>query len=497
MSSVFKKFGSLKKGENKGKVKKGKKGKKDDNSGPTEVIPTSPPEQPQQPQQLQQPPVEVNELPNPSLSVPQEGGGVPPGGNPAAPGEEIIEEGLPARALYEYEPEQEDEIPLAEGDFVIVYERDESGWWTGECRGKYGLFPGAFVELIDPREAAQRSTPENVAPPTETFVDGTQNVDELKAPEGHEAEPSPGIAEVTEGSIQENVEVEHTTHHDEHEHIPDQIDETQQPVDLYMEQPVDGVAYQETNVDELNNQIIDLSARLEESERLRSELESKYKLQEEMLSNVTSEKASLAQTLSALEATRSAELNRVQELSAEVERLNLQLQESTHNRQEEDIATSTLQALFEAEKRRTSELQIKLYEQERKQSEMAEKMAQAFAARDQLTQTIEQLEATVEQQRQELKKQENIRIDAEKRWKLQAAAYENSIEAERKKQQQLVDDLQKRQNIELRKVEEMLKQQLQNVKTEVNQTINNLQNKISSQSRTPAANKPMGKDLRS
>jgi hypothetical protein len=29
-----------------------------------------------------------------------------------------------------------------------------AGWWTGECRGKYGLFPGAFVELLTGPEAA-------------------------------------------------------------------------------------------------------------------------------------------------------------------------------------------------------------------------------------------------------------------------------------------------------------------------------------------------------
>ena len=27
---------------------------------------------------------------------------------------------------------------LLENAIVIVYERDESGWWTGECNGKYG-----------------------------------------------------------------------------------------------------------------------------------------------------------------------------------------------------------------------------------------------------------------------------------------------------------------------------------------------------------------------
>eukprot|EP01099_Mayorella_cantabrigiensis_P005689 TRINITY_DN4616_c0_g1_i1.p1 TRINITY_DN4616_c0_g1~~TRINITY_DN4616_c0_g1_i1.p1 ORF type:complete len:298 (-),score=78.33 TRINITY_DN4616_c0_g1_i1:1688-2581(-) len=54
-----------------------------------------------------------------------------------------------ARALYEYSPEQEDEISLIPGKIILVYEEDDSGWWTGECDGKYGLFPGGFVELIE------------------------------------------------------------------------------------------------------------------------------------------------------------------------------------------------------------------------------------------------------------------------------------------------------------------------------------------------------------
>lgn len=41
------------------------------------------------------------------------------------------------------DPEQDDEVGLAEGDLVIVYERDQSGWWTGTPgpSSSYGCMP--------------------------------------------------------------------------------------------------------------------------------------------------------------------------------------------------------------------------------------------------------------------------------------------------------------------------------------------------------------------
>jgi len=54
------------------------------------------------------------------------------------------------------------------------------GWWTGECQGKYGLFPGAFVELLDDA----------------TFIDAEAlNAD----PQGGDGEPN-GQGEASENS---------------------------------------------------------------------------------------------------------------------------------------------------------------------------------------------------------------------------------------------------------------------------------------------------------
>ncbi|KAJ3443745.1 sorting nexin [Anaeramoeba flamelloides] len=54
-----------------------------------------------------------------------------------------------AIALYSYEPQEEGELLLLEGDILTVLEEDASGWWSGESNGKTGLFPGSYVEYVD------------------------------------------------------------------------------------------------------------------------------------------------------------------------------------------------------------------------------------------------------------------------------------------------------------------------------------------------------------
>ncbi|KAH0631066.1 hypothetical protein JD844_005153 [Phrynosoma platyrhinos] len=59
------------------------------------------------------------------------------------------------RAMFDYEPEHEDELPLRKGDLVLLLNKEtvDMGWWEGENRGKKGLFPDNFVmplTLLDP-----------------------------------------------------------------------------------------------------------------------------------------------------------------------------------------------------------------------------------------------------------------------------------------------------------------------------------------------------------
>ena len=56
-----------------------------------------------------------------------------------------------AKVMFDYEPENPDELKLTVGDVVTVTNKhipDTEGWWEGELNGKAGVFPCNFVELL-------------------------------------------------------------------------------------------------------------------------------------------------------------------------------------------------------------------------------------------------------------------------------------------------------------------------------------------------------------
>nr|CAD7458364.1 unnamed protein product [Timema tahoe] len=57
---------------------------------------------------------------------------------------------VPYRALYNYRPQNDDELELVEGDTVYVMEKCDDGWYVGssERSGYFGTFPGNYVERI-------------------------------------------------------------------------------------------------------------------------------------------------------------------------------------------------------------------------------------------------------------------------------------------------------------------------------------------------------------
>ncbi|PSN35910.1 hypothetical protein C0J52_07177 [Blattella germanica] len=73
------------------------------------------------------------------------------------------------KALYPYEAANEDELTLKEGDIITLLSREvaDKGWWRGELRGKIGVFPDNFVEVIQQDEHLQKR-PER--PPVKTQV---------------------------------------------------------------------------------------------------------------------------------------------------------------------------------------------------------------------------------------------------------------------------------------------------------------------------------------
>ncbi|XP_011302675.1 unconventional myosin-If [Fopius arisanus] len=52
------------------------------------------------------------------------------------------------KALYDYNPQDLDELALKEGDIIEVLKEHEGGWWQGRLNGKTGLFPSNYVEKI-------------------------------------------------------------------------------------------------------------------------------------------------------------------------------------------------------------------------------------------------------------------------------------------------------------------------------------------------------------
>src|SRR3989338_868335 len=76
-------------------------------------------------------------------------------------GDDFLEdEGQEALVLYAYKPTGlEDEIPLEKDEIIMVYEQHSSGWWTGQSKGGYGLFPGSYVRMMSAPPGAVSGSP--------------------------------------------------------------------------------------------------------------------------------------------------------------------------------------------------------------------------------------------------------------------------------------------------------------------------------------------------
>ncbi|XP_043861440.1 CD2-associated protein isoform X2 [Dromiciops gliroides] len=53
------------------------------------------------------------------------------------------------KVLYEYIPQNEDELELRLGDVIDINEEVEEGWWSGTLNNKSGLFPSNFVKELE------------------------------------------------------------------------------------------------------------------------------------------------------------------------------------------------------------------------------------------------------------------------------------------------------------------------------------------------------------
>ncbi|KAK2113817.1 SH3-domain kinase binding protein 1 [Saguinus oedipus] len=59
------------------------------------------------------------------------------------------------KVLFEYIPQNEDELELKVGDIIDINEEllligvSEEGWWSGTLNNKLGLFPSNFVKELE------------------------------------------------------------------------------------------------------------------------------------------------------------------------------------------------------------------------------------------------------------------------------------------------------------------------------------------------------------
>lgn len=51
-------------------------------------------------------------------------------------------------AIYDFQPQQPEDLQLYAGDKIKVTEKTSEAWWKGECNGRVGVFPSNYVRSI-------------------------------------------------------------------------------------------------------------------------------------------------------------------------------------------------------------------------------------------------------------------------------------------------------------------------------------------------------------
>lgn len=93
------------------------------------------------------------------------------------------------KVLFEYLPQNEDELELKVGDVIDISEEVEEGWWSGTLNGKSGLFPSNFVKELELADDGETQDALDDAEPV--FSGPTSPV----ASPGNESEPGSGPAQ--------------------------------------------------------------------------------------------------------------------------------------------------------------------------------------------------------------------------------------------------------------------------------------------------------------
>lgn len=115
--------------------------------------------------------------------------GLPAGGIQPHPQTKAIKKKTKKRqckVLFDYSPQNEDELELTVGDVIDVIEEVEEGWWSGTLNNKLGLFPSNFVKELEFTDDGETHDAQE-----ESDVPLTGPTSPLPSP-GNSGEPTPG-----------------------------------------------------------------------------------------------------------------------------------------------------------------------------------------------------------------------------------------------------------------------------------------------------------------
>ena len=75
-------------------------------------------------------------------------------------------------AKYNYASQRDDELDIKKGDQILVTEKENDGWWKGECNGKSGWFPNNYVDAAEQKEPPSAPPSDYALPSDVMFKNG-------------------------------------------------------------------------------------------------------------------------------------------------------------------------------------------------------------------------------------------------------------------------------------------------------------------------------------
>lgn len=63
--------------------------------------------------------------------------------------------GLSCKALFDYNSDVLEDLSFLTGDVIIIHKKTGDEWFEGELKGRVGLFPSAYVEVIEDSQGSQ------------------------------------------------------------------------------------------------------------------------------------------------------------------------------------------------------------------------------------------------------------------------------------------------------------------------------------------------------